>query len=89
MTLNWCEGHYTVNSEMCEIFIFAKSIKRHICDVNNSQLGHDLPSSVNNRMILPFREGFIFTKLCIFVTYSRKFPNLQYTRRKTIVLCLH
>ena len=26
------------------------------------QLRHDLPISVNNRVILPFREGFIFTK---------------------------
>ena len=46
-------------------FIFANSIKRHICDAKKSRLGHDLPSSVNNRMILLFRVGFIFTKLSI------------------------
>ena len=50
----------TVNSE-----IFAKSIKRHICDVQTSQLRHDLPLSVNDRVILLFREGLIFTKLRI------------------------
>ena len=31
----------------CEGFIFPNSVKRHICDVINSQLGHDLPTSVN------------------------------------------
>ena len=43
--------------------MFAKSVKRHICDVNSLQLGHDLPLSVNDMLILPFREDFIFTKL--------------------------
>ena len=50
----------TVNSE-----ISPNSIKRHICDAKNLRLGHDLPSSVDERMILLFREGFIFTKLRI------------------------
>ena len=36
------------------------SVKRHICDVKNSQLGHDLPISVNDRVISPFANGFIF-----------------------------
>ena len=31
-------------------FIFANSVKRHICDANNSRLGHDLPISVNDRL---------------------------------------
>ena len=45
-------------------FIFLKSIKRHICHVKNSRQGHDLPISVNDRMILPFCQGFIhFTKI--------------------------
>ena len=48
-----------------ENFIFANSVKRHICDVKKSQLGHDLPTSVNDRAISLIREGFIFTKLCI------------------------
>ena len=35
-----------------ENFIFAKSVERHICDVKNSRLRHDLvPISVNDRMI--------------------------------------
>ena len=54
----------TVKSE-----IFANSVKTHICDVKNSQQGHDLPISVNDPVILPIREDFIFTKLRIF---SRK-----------------
>ena len=55
---------YTVNfGNFHENFILANSIKRHICDVKNSQLGHDLPSSVNDRMISLFSQGFIFTKL--------------------------
>ena len=46
-------------------FIFANSIKRHNSDVKNSRLRQDLPISINDRVILPFREGFIFTKLRI------------------------
>ena len=45
--------------------MFANNIKRHIWDVKNLHLGHDLSLSVNDRMISPFRKGFIFTKLCI------------------------
>ena len=48
----------TVNSiffrENC---IFANSIKSHICHVRNSRLGQELPTSVNDRVISPFREG--------------------------------
>ena len=55
-----------VNPEILAIiFIFANSLKRHICDVKSSQLGHDIPISVNNRVILPFSKGFIFMKLHI------------------------
>ena len=46
-----------------ENFIFANSIKKHISDVKKSRLRQDLPVSVNDRVILPFQEGFIFTKL--------------------------
>ena len=66
-----------------EYFIFANSIKMHICDVNNSRLGHDLSISVNDRVISPIREGFILTKLRIFICEvfakmkpSRKFSEL-------------
>ena len=43
-----------------ENFIFENSVKRHICHVKNSRLGHDLPTSVDYRVISPFREGYIF-----------------------------
>ena len=46
-----------------ENFIFANSAKRHICHVENSRIGHDLPTSVNDRVISAFCEGLIFTKL--------------------------
>ena len=46
-----------------ENLIFANSVKRHICDVKKSRHRHDLSVSVNDRMISPFREDFIFTKL--------------------------
>ena len=63
---------YTILEEYCkfgnfrEDFVFANSPKRHICHVKNSCYGRDLPISVNNRLISPISEDFIFTKLCIF-----------------------
>ena len=48
-----------------EDFIFANNVKRHTCDVKTSRLGHGLLISVNERVISPFREDFIFTKLRI------------------------
>ena len=56
----------TVNSEnFRENFIFGNSVKTHTCDVKTSQQGCDLPISVNERVISPICEGFIFTKLPI------------------------
>ena len=61
--------HMLLLSEYCkfgnfhENFIFTNSVIRHICDVLNFELGHDLPISVNDRMIFPLREDFIFMKL--------------------------
>ena len=46
-------------------FIFANSVKRHICDVKMSRLVCDLHRSVNDRVISGFREDVIFTKLRI------------------------
>ena len=43
--------------------MFANSDKRHICRVDNSRLTHNFLISVNDRMILPFHEGFIFANL--------------------------
>ena len=53
-----------------ENFVLANSIKRLTSDVKNLRLRQDLPISINVRVILPFREGFIFTKLriCKFAT---------------------
>ena len=48
-----------------ENLIFANNAIRHFCEVNKSGLEHDLPKSVNNIVISPFREGVIFAKLCI------------------------
>ena len=67
--MNKNDVFHTVNSE-----ILAKGVKRHICDVQTLRLRHDLTISVNDRVVLPFREGLIFKKL----KPSRKFPNLQY-----------
>ena len=59
------------NSQNCkfgnfrENFIFANNVKRHFCDVKNLRLGHDLHIPTNDRVIAPFREDFIFTKLRI------------------------
>ena len=38
-------------------FIFANSIKKYISDVKNSRLRQSLPISINDRVILPLREG--------------------------------
>ena len=62
-----------------ENFMFAKSIKRHISDVKNSRLRLRQEISINDRVILLFREGFIFAKLSFAkIKSSQKFPNLQY-----------
>ena len=52
-------GNFRVN------FILANSVKRHICDVQNSRPKHDLHISVNDRVISPYCESFILTKLRI------------------------
>ena len=44
--------------------LFSRSDKRHVWDIKNLLLRHDLPTSVNHRVILPFREGYISMKLC-------------------------
>ena len=52
-------------------FIFTNSIKRHICDIKNWPWGHDLPTSINDRLISPFRAKFRENNSL------SKFPNLQ------------
>ena len=55
-------GTYCKSGNFRENFIFAYSVKIHICDSKKSGLGHDLPISVNDRVISAFGEDFIFTK---------------------------
>ena len=57
-------SEYCTSGNFRENFIFANSVKRHIYDVKYSRLGHDFSISVNDRVISPFREEFVFTKLC-------------------------
>ena len=40
----------------------SESVKRAIRHVKNLGLWHDLPTSVNGRVISPLPEGFIFIK---------------------------
>ena len=54
----------TVNSEIFARILFSRiALKGHIWDIRNSRLGHDIPISVNDRVILPFHEGFNFTEI--------------------------
>ena len=38
------------------------SVQRHIWDVKNFRFGHDLPASINDRVIKSLRKGFIFAQ---------------------------
>ena len=59
-------GQPFVNLEIFENLISKKSVKKKpIQDIKNLRLEHDLPVSLNNRVILLFRESFIFMKLRI------------------------
>ena len=53
----------TVNSEIFARILFSRIVLKHIGDVLNSRPRHDLPNSVNDRVIMPFREDFTFAKL--------------------------
>ena len=52
-----------------ENFIFANSVKRHICDAKNSGLGHDFPLSVNDRVISLFAR-ILFTRNFEYVKFG-------------------
>ena len=55
--------HYFIHYKFrifCQNFIFENNVKRHFCNVKNLWHQHDLPKSVNERVILSFCEGFIF-----------------------------
>ena len=79
-----CRKLYYKSVNFCENFNFTNSVKRHFCGAKNSRLVHDLPISVIDSVISPFREDFIFTK----ITPSRKFPNLQFYASLNTKLCL-
>ena len=71
-SFKYCKfGHFSEN------FIFANSVKRHICDIKNSRLRHDLPPSINlnDRVISPFHEGL----------FSQNFAYAKFHEIKTIV----
>ena len=56
----------TVNSEIFARILFSRiSVKDIFATLKISRLRHDLPISVNDRVVLPFHEDFIFAKLCI------------------------
>ena len=58
-------------------------VKKHICKVKITQLGHDLPISVNDKSDFVISQGFYFDETSHMrslakIKPSRKFPNLQY-----------
>ena len=71
LSVSFLANEFDVREAYCkfgnfrENFIFANSIKGHICQVTNSRLWHDLTISVNDNEFSPFRESFIFAKLRI------------------------
>ena len=66
--------------------IFAKCVKRHNYElkIKNSRLGLVLPLSVDGRVILPFLEGFIFTKLR---TYAKFRENKTLAKISEFTVC--
>ena len=68
-----------------ENFIIAKSIKRHISDVNNSRLRQDLPIDINKRRVIlrfftNFRENNVLAKKSEFTVFPVR-------KRAKISLC--
>ena len=55
----------TLNSEIFARILFSQIALRHICDVKNVRLWHDLPIPLNDKGISPFHKDFIFKKLHI------------------------
>ena len=68
--------------------IFAKSIKGNISDVKNSRLRQDLPIPINERVILPFREGFIFNKVLAKISEFTVAIQLLYCENRHIFIAL-
>ena len=57
--------YYCKSRNFRENYNFAYNVKRQVWDVKNPRMVHDLPTSVNGRVISIFPEGFISTKLRI------------------------
>ena len=57
-----------------ENYIFSKSFKSHICDIKNLRLGHDLPISVNDRVIVQIAR----------ILFSRNFPYAKFSENKNL-----
>ena len=67
-----------------ENLIFANCVKRRNCDVKKSLQKHDLPISVNDRVVSPLYKG-LFSRKFAYAKFrenktSQKFLNLQYCR---------
>ena len=68
-------------------FIFSNSVKRHICHVKNSRVGHDLPKSINDKFISPFHKGFIFMKVSKGAKIRKRYnqvPHAKFRENKTL-----
>ena len=55
--------NYCKSGNFREKFIFANSVKIHICGFKISRLGPDLPALGNDRVISSFPDSFIFTEV--------------------------
>ena len=69
-----------------ENYIFANSFKIHICELKKSEVRHDFPISVKDKVISPFREGFVFTKLRICEVLRKQNPRKNFRIYSTFVL---
>ena len=67
------------------MLLWRKALKDIICDVKNSQLVHDLLTSVNVRVILPFHEVFIFTKLRVKLR-RREVLSAKFCENKILIM---
>ena len=71
-------------------FIFTNNFKRNICDIKNSQLEHDLHTSLKDRLVSPFSDCFIFAKLCIRNDADAKYrENKSATKISQFTVHLH
>ena len=61
-----CCSHYSKFRFFCVGILFSRiALKDIFATLKIRELGHGLPTSVNERVISAFREGLIFTKLPI------------------------